>query len=545
MNRILTDDAFYGHIMNRLSTKDLINLDIAMLQKVTSNYEKKQPLIKKIISRLKKIFGPDYDGFIRALQLSGAAISGSFIIQCILDVEWSGSDIDIYVKYGGDVSGIDQAMELKMKKYNDNLIDPHILKKSSEIFPTVDNQIDGLTREETNETHEVIDDIARIKRPSYTDISGPLDMLKGGTYKVKACYMNKGCGGNQRITKCTTHNNYHRLVDWMTYKEGDVYMDERVHSYVEDYCRSILHDEILHTHNVDDINNIDKYYNNHKNMFGHVMGSSQSTNHVPIKWVSTYKYNGTKLQIIQLDGRVNDIYDHMIEYFDLDICKSLFEIDEYGVAQLFVPHLDKIINKQCDFKFSFAFKNIVERYHKYVARGFTINYNKEELYNTICRLGDDVSQEQRRICKIIEMQFIKHAKKNDYKCSYWCDDYNQTPGQTYEYLNKIGIIDTEYENCDNCDNGAHKAHCPSKYNMIFRCLQMERLFDGKHLSVDCNNDAMGKGCPVKTCDESEQVVTMDNSNLHNCDENKCIMDLCDVAHLHYEWGNGQIIVVLK
>ena len=52
------------------------------------------------------IFGDHYDVFVKIMIDNGAFISGSFIIQCILNEDWSvlneKTDIDIYVPFEGD-----------------------------------------------------------------------------------------------------------------------------------------------------------------------------------------------------------------------------------------------------------------------------------------------------------------------------------------------------------------------------------------------------------------------------------------------------------
>lgn len=59
-------------------------------------FEKYVPSVE---TRLRSYLGDNTDGLKKALQKSGAVISGSFILQCILDEEWKKSDIDIYVPF--------------------------------------------------------------------------------------------------------------------------------------------------------------------------------------------------------------------------------------------------------------------------------------------------------------------------------------------------------------------------------------------------------------------------------------------------------------
>jgi len=60
-------------------------------------------LINKINARLEKIFGDRLSDLKKLMQKLMCIISGSFVLQCMLDEEWRGSDIDFYVPIRGDV----------------------------------------------------------------------------------------------------------------------------------------------------------------------------------------------------------------------------------------------------------------------------------------------------------------------------------------------------------------------------------------------------------------------------------------------------------
>ena len=57
----------------------------------------KQRTIHNIHKRLKYLLEDKYEKFIYYLKKSNASISGSFILQCMLDEYWDNSDIDIYI----------------------------------------------------------------------------------------------------------------------------------------------------------------------------------------------------------------------------------------------------------------------------------------------------------------------------------------------------------------------------------------------------------------------------------------------------------------
>lgn len=87
-------DILYYHIIRYLSNKKIYSL--------FTNTELRNKLItensiREIRFRLSKIFGKRYKIFRKFLEDGEVFISGSFIIQCILQVEWNDSDIDIYI----------------------------------------------------------------------------------------------------------------------------------------------------------------------------------------------------------------------------------------------------------------------------------------------------------------------------------------------------------------------------------------------------------------------------------------------------------------
>ena len=91
----IPDDIVQGIILY-LKPKDAYNLIITC-----HNYKKKfnikKNLINEINYRLYNIFGDKLDQFKKLMKDTQSVISGSFIIQCLLDEYWDCSDIDIYV----------------------------------------------------------------------------------------------------------------------------------------------------------------------------------------------------------------------------------------------------------------------------------------------------------------------------------------------------------------------------------------------------------------------------------------------------------------
>lgn len=60
--------------------------------------------LEKVESRLQSVFGAYTDAFKSLLNETGAVISGSFIVQAILNEDWENSDIDVYVPKSDELS---------------------------------------------------------------------------------------------------------------------------------------------------------------------------------------------------------------------------------------------------------------------------------------------------------------------------------------------------------------------------------------------------------------------------------------------------------
>jgi hypothetical protein len=126
MEQTLFGDPFC-HIKSCLSPKCLYELSqtCSHYQHLGSKIEFETTLYKEINRRLKFIFNDQYEDFKMAMKESGAAISGSFILQCLLGETWNDSDIDIYLQknedtlplspYGYDISKIENILYSFMK----------------------------------------------------------------------------------------------------------------------------------------------------------------------------------------------------------------------------------------------------------------------------------------------------------------------------------------------------------------------------------------------------------------------------------------------
>ena len=103
MQEILTGDVFKYIIAEKLSSTDLFHLS----ETFKDHQDRMSNLIKsKTIKELEKIlaneFGDLYQDFENLLGTTGSVISGSIIIQAMLNEYWENTDIDIFVPMIGN-----------------------------------------------------------------------------------------------------------------------------------------------------------------------------------------------------------------------------------------------------------------------------------------------------------------------------------------------------------------------------------------------------------------------------------------------------------
>ncbi len=102
LNLALCGDPFWENIIKQLSLIDLYNLS-QTCKYYNENINIKRNIVDVIDSKLLEIFGKDFGAFKNILRRTKGIISGSFIIQSILNTHWDGSDIDIYIPIKGNV----------------------------------------------------------------------------------------------------------------------------------------------------------------------------------------------------------------------------------------------------------------------------------------------------------------------------------------------------------------------------------------------------------------------------------------------------------
>ena len=93
---LLSINDIRAEILNHLRFRDIYQL------KYTNRFLHQQInfesyITREILRRLKPIFEDKYNDFLAQLNDTGSVISGSFIIQALLDEHWIGSDLDLFI----------------------------------------------------------------------------------------------------------------------------------------------------------------------------------------------------------------------------------------------------------------------------------------------------------------------------------------------------------------------------------------------------------------------------------------------------------------
>ncbi len=96
---IFSDWFIFNLIENTTTPKILYNLKLTnkWLFKQITFQNLKQVVINNITKKLKQLVKIDYKKFITYIEQNDMSISGSFVLQCILDEYWTESDIDLFV----------------------------------------------------------------------------------------------------------------------------------------------------------------------------------------------------------------------------------------------------------------------------------------------------------------------------------------------------------------------------------------------------------------------------------------------------------------
>jgi hypothetical protein len=556
---IINHDVFRGNIIDLLDESDVYNLNTIFN---FSNDGPTNQYIDTIVDRLKSIFGSDYQKFKKSMQFSEAAISGSFIIQCILGETWVDTDIDIYVKFGGLIDCLEKKSseqvqnyhKQKQRVYNKQLFTTGY---ADQMFKKVNDEIFGRDRPRKyygSMAQNTYDD-------NFTASSGKITKIINTEDRVESWDVEPLVNDGRDAVDPS--------VDSMDTSDDNMIMNDL--SYLKQKLTNRITDDIYKGHYIRGCEEFDGYKKikvepsyscietfcahiscDANNLFTRVDGYDSDLTkklgfeHVTINWINNYMAWDHEIQIIQLDGRVTDIFNDVIDKFDFDICKSLFSFNKYGEPVLYSPYLNNILSKTSQFGYNASFKKSITRYHKYIERGFTFEYDRDIMfdlasryYNDMCDNNDETNH------KVIEAHFIE-TKRIDAVLIKNNQEYALNP-----YPKKLSGRMDDPEHFNPYYYNAEESMNVSTYN----CNDINKIFDDTYFPKDylqkykdADNTNHGflsfKYLPIIISDIADNRIIMTDRYKYDC-TGDCVFKLCTESHVHYKWGAGTIIIADK
>lgn len=179
-----------------------------------------------------------------------------------------------------------------------------------------------------------------------------------------------------------------------------------------------------------------------------------------IKKVNTYTINNCIIQIIYLNvnNNIDAVYDFIKNDFDFDICKNIYYYDGNDNVILYNPH--QLLNKYTEFKTSKKLGNSIERYYKYMKRGFVFTNIDKLSYTDVVKNNRYFGSTKGDMTNIIIFEI---AKTDDYvndkqihvftnynvssKLAKFCFNINPVVIENNDYTNKFTFIN-DHIDCD-------------------------------------------------------------------------------------------------
>ena len=304
---------------------DLFNLDKLG---ISSHYQDNKTIIKKHIiynihKRLKYLLGNKYEKFMYYMKKSNASLSGSFVLQCILNEYWDDSDIDIYLVY---------------KKYDKCYMCYEQEEEHKFLSHCFFNMPFGGAGGAGGSGCQLnLDDY--LQNTSLIDKYGydVRQFLYNNNKLYCNCVINKKC-------KCSCHTGY---------------------LYYTTLCKYSYIDNFLYTHFGDQSRNFDNFDNDDDKYPLQEIGLVQVA--------SFLDQNHKKIQIIKVQ---DDIFK-FVNNFDLNMLKNIYYFDENGNENIYIFNIDDIknrkitINRDIDHIHKILKKRLETRIKKYQTRGFS------------------------------------------------------------------------------------------------------------------------------------------------------------------------------
>ena len=132
-----------------------------------------------------------------------------------------------------------------------------------------------------------------------------------------------------------------------------------------------------------------------------------------------YGIGDKTIQVMQVNTKFcnGKIRRFIFESFDFDICKAYYGILDNN-SFVDCADVNSILSKTCEFEFSVALKNSIERFQKYTKRGFALTFHGVrilDLYSQfLSQVMNDVEEKRREFTQTdeIPVDFLKKLISN-------------------------------------------------------------------------------------------------------------------------------------
>jgi hypothetical protein len=313
---IAKHDAF-NNILIHFSIFDVYNLSITC-KTLSYLHDKMSLVLNKIIdTRLYEIFGNETQIFKQLLEETGGIISGSFVLQCILNEKWDNSDIDIYISLKDN--------DITYTEYNNRKTEMDDFIYSNSIFRKCDNNIYETPHIPKDQRMFIVRDYWKLDMTNNLNTNTDTDKVK---YIVKESNT-IDTDHYREIRKCS-------LYDYKCQPDTHFYIGEHIDVYKNEVLKNKIFrfdDNILY---INELGNFNVY----------------------------------KIQIISVNINISDMCDLINNRFDFDICKNTIKYKN-GKLQCHIGSFNDCYAKTTKFKHTINEKTSLERKGKYEKRGIT------------------------------------------------------------------------------------------------------------------------------------------------------------------------------
>lgn len=386
----LVTEVFDDVVVKFISCVDLYNLaqTCERFQKQIKMIHMKKSVHYEVQRRMRHICGNKWNTISKVMKKSGAIISGSFVLQCIMGEQWNGSDIDIYVK-----CDVFDAFEKIRHKIDLNATDPSMstppFSKNTSIRH-IDSDASSEAMSSDEEPVQINHSFTSNDEESVRNNSSFVSSENIYATDVDEFYSGEICDSYEE--DCTVDETTYFMEEYAKHYAS---IPDNILLFMSTICKNIRHPG---------------YYDGLK--------------------IVNFELNSNKMQFIAT-SHVNET----IADYDFNICRNMYKWGKiFKAKNIYIHAMNEIFTKCTNFPPKSRDGQInIERYCKYADRGFDFYMDDFKKYVT----REDVM----RIFNITFIELTPHIEShatitNDDKYKYMCKD--GFVGY-YTYTRKAGI----------------------------------------------------------------------------------------------------------